>query len=185
MAATSTNKSPLLIDRPLHEVARLDQTSHPGGTLDPGTGVNGVLLVDATGTSDGAVLDTIYLIQRFSDDESVVNLYFSTSNQILGTTTTGGQANAWFINTCKFPVGADPGLFIEFSLPFVLSPIPHAQGDSELVNGPIASSLTNGLQQAARFRSLYVPRGKALWAAVFSPTPNPEAPNIACQGGWF
>jgi hypothetical protein len=180
MSSSSTNKSPLLIDRPLHVVARLDQTSQPAGSLDPGTGTNGVLLLDCTGSSDGAFIDTIYLIQRVSDDESIVNLFFSESSGILGVTTTGGQANAWFINTCKFPPTSSAGSFVEFSLPFVLSPVPHA-GTMEAV--PMSGTV--GVQAPPRFRGLYVPRGKALWAAVFAPAPIPEAPNIALQGGWY
>jgi|GEM_PF-1767871 hypothetical protein len=178
MATTSSNKQPLLIDRPLHVVARLDQTSQPAGSVDPGTGTNGVLLVDCTGTSDGAFLDTIFLIQRVSDDESIVNLFFSESNGMLGVVTTGGQANAWFINTCKFPATTPVGQHVEFELPHVLSPIPHAGAN-------LALQGRSGVSEPPRYRGLYVPRGKALWAAVFHPAPVPHAPNIACQGGWY
>lgn len=186
MPSSSTNKQPLLVDRPLHAVARLDQTSQPAGSIDPGTGTNGVLLVDCTGSSDGAMIDSIFLIQRSSSDESIVNLFFSTSNAMLGTTTTGGQANAWFINTCKFAADTPAGQFIEFALPFVLSPVPHAGQNTVTNTSPLGSrAVGDTYSDPPRFRSLLVPRGLALWAAVFSPAPNPDAPNIACQGGWY
>lgn len=159
-------------------MARLDQTSQPGGSVDPGTGTNGVLLVDCTGSSDGAWLDTIYLIQRHTGDESIVNLFFSTSNAMLGVTTTGGQANAWFINTCKFPASTPAGQFMEFTLPYTLAPIPHSGG-----NTPVR--FHSGENEPPRFRGLAIPRGKALWAAVFNPTPVAAAPNIGVQGGWY
>lgn len=170
------------MDRPLHEVARLDQTSQPAGSLDPGTGTNGVLLVDCTGGSDGACLDCIYLIQRSSGDESIVNLFFSKSNSVLGITTTGGQANAWFINTVKFPASSAAGQYIEYTLPFVLAPVPHAISDN---SQQIPLSGQAAVISPPRFRALLIPRGMALWAAVFHPTPIAAAPNIACQGGWY
>jgi hypothetical protein len=174
MASSSASKQPLLVDRPLHVVARLDQSSQPAGSVDPGTGTNGVLLVDCTGSSDGAMLDTIYLIQRSSNDATVVNLFFSTSNQVLGVTTTGGQTNAWFINTAKFVATAAAGMQAEFVLPYILAPIPHSGGQAS------ASA-----DIPPRYRGLMIPRGLALWAAAFTPTPNPNAPNIGAQGGWY
>jgi hypothetical protein len=189
MAASSTNKQPLLIDRPLHVIARLDQTSQPAGSIDPGTGTNGVLLVDATGSSDGALVECLYLIQRKTGNEAIVNLFLSNSNQVLGTTTTGGQAQAWFVNTCKHEAATPAGYFIEFTLPFLLAPIPHA-GASEAVPIsrsalPIGMTPTAGVIQPPRYRGMRIPRGMALWAAVFQPAPDPDAPNIAVQGGWY
>ena len=61
MAATSTNKQPLLVDHILHYAVNLDTATN--GELDV-TGTNtAVLLVDST-SADGAVIEDIYSIAR-------------------------------------------------------------------------------------------------------------------------
>ena len=76
MAATSTNKQPLLVDRVLHYVRNLDNAINT--TLDI-VGINtAVLVVDAI-SSDGAILEDIYSIARADYAEaSTINLYLST-----------------------------------------------------------------------------------------------------------
>jgi hypothetical protein len=171
MASSSTNKQPLLIDRPLMVVTRLTSTTSPAAGADPGTGSNGVLLVDCT-ANDGAVLDTIYLIQRVANDVSRVNLYISTSAHSLGVTSTGGNANAHFIGRVAFAASQLEGKTVEAQLPKLLAPVPHAGAN-------------NAAGEPAQFRGLYIQAGQALWAAVDSVTAVPNAPNIACQGGYY
>jgi hypothetical protein len=61
MAATSTNKQPLLVDRVLHYVVNLDTAAVSAIDM---TGTNTAkLLVDGT-TSDGAIIEDIYSIAR-------------------------------------------------------------------------------------------------------------------------
>ena len=75
MAATSTNKQPLLVDHVLHYVVNLDTSINDGMDI---VGTNTAsLLVDAT-TTDGAILEDIYVISR-SDVAHKVNLYISLS----------------------------------------------------------------------------------------------------------
>jgi len=74
LSSSSTNKAPLLVDRPLMVVSRLDNSTSPAASVDPGTGSNGVLLVDCT-ANDGACIDSIYLIQRVDDSAVKVNLW--------------------------------------------------------------------------------------------------------------
>jgi hypothetical protein len=170
MAASSTNKQPLLIDRPLLEVKRLDATTSPAGTVDPGTGSTGVLLVDCT-SNDGAVLDSIWLIQRVASNQAAVNLYISSSGYSLGVTATGGSAQAFFLGRAAFAAAAAVGETMEFKLPKLLAPVPHAGANVD--NGP------------PQYRGLYLRKGLALWAAVESATAVAAAPNIGCQGGYF
>ena len=170
MAASSTNKQPLLIDRPLLEVKRLDATTSPAGTVDPGTGSTGVLLVDCT-SNDGAVLDSIWLIQRVASNQAAVNLYISSSGYSLGVTATGGSAQAFFLGRAAFAGTAAVGETMEFKLPKLLAQVPHAGGNVD--NGP------------PQYRGLYLRKGLALWAAVESVTAVAAAPNIGCQGGYF
>lgn len=164
---TSTNKQPLLMDRPLCRVRRLDQSSTIG-SIDPGTGTNGVLLVDCL-QNDGALLENIWLIQRVANDRTLVNLYLSTSNVSLGVTASGGQADSFFLARTQMPVQAEIGFGQDFRLPRLLAPVAHA--------GP------TGNPEVPQLRGLRVEKGFALWAACEGPGPHPNAPNIGVMGG--
>jgi hypothetical protein len=171
VASTSTNKEPLLRDRPLHVVRRLDGTITPGLTVDPTSGTSGALLVDCT-TGDGAIIESLYLIQRSAGDTTLVNLYLSTSSQILGNLGDSGTSDAWFWGQFGFGASIDPGARLEYdALPLTLAPVPHA---GENVGGV-----------PPQYRALLVPNGLALWAAVASASVVPTAPLIGAQGGWF
>lgn len=72
MASTSTNKQPLLVDRPLLVIK--DTSGQLCGTLPPGTAVDpqtcaGVILVDCT-KNDGAVVEYAWLTSREVTEES-------------------------------------------------------------------------------------------------------------------
>ena len=69
MASTSTNKQPLLVDRPLHEIVDLiGATVEANSVVDIGGSNGAELLVDCT-TNDGAILSEIYAVAR--QDSSV------------------------------------------------------------------------------------------------------------------
>lgn len=170
MAASSTNKQPLLIDRPLLVVTSLRETTSPASGTEPGTGSNGVLLVDCT-ANDGAMIDSLWLIQRVAGDTTGVNLYISSSGLSLGVTANGGAANAHFLGRFGFGAGEGVGATAEMALPKLLAPVPHA--------GSTAAG------EPPQFRGLHLQRGLALWAAVNSATAVASAPNIACQGGFY
>ena len=73
MAATSTNKQPLLIDHVLHYAVNLDTSINDGMDI---VGTNtATLLVDAT-SSDGAIIEDIYTIARGTVAHKV-NLYMN------------------------------------------------------------------------------------------------------------
>jgi len=171
MAATSVNKQPMLVDRPLLEIVRLDNTTSPAASADPGSGSNGVLLVDCT-SNDGAMLDAIFLIQRVDDNAAKVNLYISTSAHSLGMTASGGSSNAHFLGRFGFGAAQKAGAYVYAQLPHLLAPVPHAGANGADGEPP-------------QFRGLYLRRGQALWAAVNSATADPAAANIACQGGYY
>lgn len=170
MSSSSTNKQPLLMDRPLLEIRRLDATSMPSTDVDPATGTSGVLLVDCT-SNDGALIEAIWLIQRVAGNSIPVNLYLSTSNQLLGSITDGGSADSWFVGQARFEVGPDPGATQDFALPKLLAPVPHAG----------ANTTTTPVQ----FTGLRLAGGQALWACVSSTSAVPGAPLIAAQGGFY
>lgn len=176
MSSTSTNKQPLLVDRPLLSVVSLTATTHMPGTTEPTTGTAGVLLADCT-NNDGGILDDIWLIQRSGNDTTPVNLFLSTSSQSLGVTTSGGSGSAVFLGRFAFAGNAPVGATISWQPPKLLAPVPHAGGSI----GYIVSEIP----EVPQFRGLLMPRGLALWAAVDSATAVSTAPNIACQGGLY
>lgn len=176
MSSSSTNKQPLLVDRPLLAIVSLTGTTNTPGTTEPAAGTTGALLVDCT-NNDGGILDDIWLIQRRDSDTTPVNLFLSTSAQSLGVTAAGGAAAAFFLGRVVFGSGARVGAKISWEPPKILAPVPHAGGNvGYIVNGPT---------EVPQFRGLIMPRGLALWAAVDSATAVATAPNIACQGGLY
>ena len=77
MAATSTNKQPLLVDHVLHVLANLDTATNNG--IDIGNN-DARLLVDST-SADGAIIEDVYLISRGTSAYDV-NLYISTARDL-------------------------------------------------------------------------------------------------------
>ena len=155
MAATSTNKQPLLVDRVLHNVVNLDAAAV--GAIDVAGTNTAALIVDAT-SSDGCILEDIYCISR-STAPHKINLYLSTAfdylrpnegvfvGQITSSTTIGGVTN------------------LE-TMPKILAPMPQT-GDE------------------AQFRAFYIPKGKALWAGREDIAVVNDGPLLGVQGGWY
>ena len=64
MASTSTNKQPLLIDRPLHIIKDLTtRFVDVDVSIDPGAGNRGLLMLDCT-QNDGAVIESVIPTQE-------------------------------------------------------------------------------------------------------------------------
>ena len=155
MAATSTNKQPLLVDRVLHYVVNLDTAAV--GAIDVAGTNTALLIVDGT-TQDGCIIEDIYSIAR-GTTKSTINLYLSSSSDYLRpnegvligqfeSATTIGAVTSWT------------------TMPKVLAPMPHTGSESQ-------------------FRALYIPKGKALWAARQSNALTTDGPLLGCQGGWY
>ena len=155
MAATSTNKQPLLVDRVLHYVVNLDTAAV--AAIDVAGTNTALLIVDAT-TSDGCIVEDIYSIAR-GTSQTTINLYLSSSSDYLRpnegvligqfkSATTIGDVTSWE------------------SMPKILAPMPHTGSESQ-------------------FRALYIPKGRALWAARQANTIATDGPLLGCQGGWY
>ena len=155
MAATSTNKQPLLVDHILHYVVNLD-TSLNNGIDIAGTNT-AILIVDST-TADGAIIEDIYTIAR-GTTASTVNLYLSTGQDYLR------PNQAVFIGSVTSATTIGNVTRWE-EMPKTLAPVP--QVGTESFN-----------------RALYVPKGYALWAARNSSSNMTDGPILGCQGGWF
>ena len=155
MAATSTNKQPLLVDHVLHYAVNLD-TSINNGLDIIGTNT-ATLIIDST-SADGAIVEDVYAIARGSTAYTV-NLYISTARDYLRpneavfigkvtSATTAGEVSRWE------------------EMPKTLVPAP--QVGNEAFN-----------------RALYIPKGYALWAARDSTSNVTDGPILGCQGGWY
>ena len=118
MAATSTNKQPLLVDHVLHVVANLDTATNNG--VDIGNN-DARLLVDST-SADGAIIEDVYLISRGTSAYDV-NLYISTARDYLRPNET------YYVGTIKSATTAkDVTRWDE--MPYCLVPTPHVGNDS-------------------------------------------------------
>jgi len=155
MAATSTNKQPLLVDHVLHYVVNLDLAINDGMDI---VGTNtAVLIVDGT-TSDGAILEDVYTIARGTTAYKV-NLYISTARDYLR------PNEAVFVGSITS--ATTKGNVVRWEeMPKTLVPAP--QVGTESFN-----------------RAFYLPKGYALWAAREATTNSSDGPLIGCQGGWY
>ena len=155
MAATSTNKQPLLIDRVLHYVVNLDTSINDGMDI---VGTNtATLLVDGVNT-DGAILEDIYTISRGTSPYTV-NLYISSARDYLR------PNEAVFVGSITSATTKGDVVRWE-EMPKSLAPAPQV-GD-EPYN-----------------RAFYLPKGYALWAARDSTANVTDGPLLGCQGGWY
>ena len=155
MAATSTNKQPMLVDRVLHYVVNLDDSTNDGFDI---TGANtATLLVNAIST-DGAIIEDVYSIAR-STTEADINLYISTAGDYLR------PNESQLVGSFKSGTTAGGKTHWE-GLPRTLTPVPQTGNDPYN-------------------HALYVPKGRALWVARNSTTKLTDGPLVGCQGGWF
>jgi len=162
MASTSTNKQPLLVDRVLHEVVDLQ-----GATIASGSGIevagtnNASLVVDCT-TNDGAIIEEVYSIARTITTGYQINLYLSSASDYLRT------QQSIYIH--KFTGSTTVGTKTTVTdLPSIIAPLPQTGNASQL-------------------KALYIPAGKALWAAVVAQSGTDQAQNapfIGVQGGYY
>lgn len=173
MSSTSTNKQPLLVDRPLHNFAIL------GGTpclVDPANYASVVgggcqTLVDCF-DNDGALIDSISIVaNQANTTQSDVLIFISFSPTIFGVT----AENTVLVAAETIQSGA-PGDRTNVSLPPLTVPVPHlgAQG------APTEFSKKN--------TGLYVPSGALLYTginqALSAPAPITRV-TVFAQGGYF
>jgi len=174
MASTSTNKQPLLVDRPLHAITDLvGSTVEPGVSVDIGGSNSANLLVDCT-KNDGAIIDCIYAITRAANPTYPVYFYMSAANDYLR------ASQSYYVG--GFVAENEDGTTIEGqtiyweNMPFVLTPVPHLGSEPEDVS------------EAVKLRALFIPKGQALWAAVEKQSPSDTAttaPLVGAQGGYY
>ena len=155
MAATSTNKQPLLVDRVLHYVVDLNMAAV--GAIDVVGTNTAILVVDGT-SSDGCIIEDIYSVSR-STVAHTINLYLSSSFDYLR------PNEGVFIGQLKSATTAGSVTHWE-EMPRVLAPMPHTGSEGQ-------------------FKALYIPKGKALWAGRQDVASLNDGPLLGCQGGWY
>ena len=165
MASTSTNKQPLLIDRPLHNSEVLDNriTGTASSVLNGDlAGTNSAILLVACTQNDGALIEEAYAVSRGSNGGTawIVNLYLSTQNDFLR------QEAARFLGSVAANSTAGERIVFD-KFPKILAPVPND-----------GSTLA--------FSALFIPKGKALWAAVnHNGTGMTTGPIVGAQGGFY
>ena len=155
MAATSTNKQPLLIDRVMHNVVNLDNAAV--GAIDVLGTNTAALIVDAT-QSDGCIIEDVYCISR-STAPHKINLYMSSSFDYLR------PQEGVFIGQLTSATTVGDFVSLE-TMPKILAPMPQTGTESQ-------------------FRALYIPKGRALWAGREDIAAVNDGPLLGVQGGWF
>jgi len=173
MATSSSNKMPLLVDRPLHSFATLGGTS----ALTDSTNLNTpspagcVLLVDCS-ANDGAVIDSLSIIaNEASLTASNVLVFLSTATTATSVTT----ANTAYV--CGAAIAStSKGDRTNISLPALSVPVPNLGGDATV------SELDK------KNTGLYVPSGALIYVGVDTVISAPSANSrvhLFAQGGFF
>ncbi len=155
MAATSTNKQPLLVDRVMHSVIDLNTAAVASINV---AGTNTALLLVDGSQSDGCIIEDIYAISR-GTVESTINLYMSSAFDYLR------PNEGIFIGSFKSATTAGNVTRWE-EMPKILAPMPQT-----------------GTEQ--QFRALYLPKGKSVWAARQDTNTVNDGPLLGAQGGWY
>ncbi len=120
MASTSTNKQPLLVDRPFFNAQVLGEV---GGLLDPlnyNSPDPAGLVILADGGTDGTIIDSVTVAStQVSTDEHDVLLFMSTVNNPLMVQ----QQNTHYLTSVEIK-SDDCGERVSMPLPEVLVPVP-------------------------------------------------------------
>lgn len=174
MATSSSNKMPLLVDRPLHSFATI------GGTacLTTATNFNTpnttgcVLLIDCS-ANDGAVIDSISIIaNEASTTTSKVLIFLSTALTSASVT----SANSVCVANAAIPGSVAIGARTNITLPPLSIPVPNLGGDTSIS------------ETDKKNTGLYVPSGALIYAGISAALTAPSAAtrvHVFAQGGFF
>lgn len=173
MSSTSTNKQPLLIDRPLHQFAILGATAALTSSSNFVTIIGGACatLVDCS-SNDGACIDSISILaMQASTTASSVLVFLSSSSTPFGITDT----NTALVATATIG-STSAGERTNISLPPLAVPVPSLGGQTS----PTETSKKNTGILVESGQVIYV----GLNAAIVAPTPATKVA-IFAQGGFY
>ena len=161
MATTATNKQPLLVDRVFHNVVETNSLTSGSDTDLNILGTNeSAVLLDCS-TTDGGIVEDLYVISRSADTVYTAVFYFSNASDYL-------RPNEG-VYVGKIESAATLGTISSSAeLPKVLAPLPTAGTDSQV-------------------KALYVPKGKVLWVSLqLANAANvTTTPIVGAQGGYY
>lgn len=173
MSSTSTNKQPLLADRPLHRFAILGPTAALTTAGNLATIIGGACapLVDCV-SNDGAVLDSISIIANQASTSSVLVIAFLSSSA-----TPFGITSANTAPVASAVIGSSAaGERTNIALPPLTVPVPS-------LGAQVSPSETS-----KKNTGLYVEAGQVLYvglsAAITQPSPATTV-TVFAQGGYF
>ena len=171
MATTSSNKMPLLVDRPLHSFASLGASAGLTTSSNFNTPSTSLTLLVDCSANDGAIIDSISLISNQASLTSVKVIAF------LSVATTPAAVTATNTLAVGFAtVGSGLGDRVNMSLPALCVPVPNLGGDTS-VN-----------ETDKKNTGLYVPSGATLYVGTSAAITAPSAAsrvNVFAQGGFF
>ena len=173
MATSSSNKMPLLVDRPLHSFATIGGASAltTATNFDTPSGGGCVLLVDCLG-NDGAVVDSISIIaNEASTTASKVLVFLS----IAGSAASITPSNTVCVANETISSSA-AGERTNISLPPLSIPVPNLGGT------------TSASETQKKNTGLYVPSGATLFVGVSAALTAPSSAtrvHVFAQGGFF
>jgi hypothetical protein len=179
MATSSSNKMPLLVDRPLHSFAAIGGAAAltTATNFNSPTGGGCVLLVDC-GSNDGAVVDSLSVrITEDSTTTSTVLVFLSTASNPSGINTVNTACAA----SVAIPGGNTAGQRVNISLPPLSIPVPN-------LGSPAATMATYPSETDKKNTGLYVPSGALLYVGVSAALTAPSAAtrvHVFAQGGFF
>jgi hypothetical protein len=180
MSSSSTNKQPLLVDRPLHTFAILGASPCLSSPANFSSLVAGGLLplVDCSG-NDGGVIDSLSIIANQAGTTAVsVLFYVSSSPTVFGIT----EANTALVASAV--VGSTAaGERTNVLLPPLSVPVPNTLGAFTFDGSQVID-----FDAIKKNTGLYIPAGVVLYvgisAAILAPTPLTKI-NVFAQGGLF
>jgi hypothetical protein len=179
MASSSTNKMPLLVDRPLLSWATVGAT----GALVSATNFNTPLgagltaLVDCS-SNDGAIVDSLSVIITESNTTQTTVLAFMS---VATTAATITQNNTALVGQAVIPGGNTAGQRVNIPLLPISIPVPN-------LASPAATMATYPTETDKKNTGLYVPSGALLYAGVSSGISAPSSTtrvHVVAQGGFF
>ena len=178
MATSSSNKLPLLVDRPLHSFATIGGAAALTTATNFNTPSGGgcVLLVDCLG-NDGAVVDSISIVaNEASTTASKVLVFLS----IAATAASITSANTVCVASATIGSSA-AGDRTNITLPALCVPVPN-------LASPAATMAAYPSETDKKNTGLYVPSGATLYVGVHAALTAPSAAtrvHVFAQGGFF
>ena len=173
MATSSSNKMPLLVDRPLHSFATLGGAAAltDAANLNTPSGGGCVLLVDCL-SNDGAVVDSLSIMAtEASTTAAQVCIFLSIAASAASIT----SANSVCVAQATISSGT-AGTRTNIPLPPLSIPVPNLGGS------------TSAGETDKKNTGLYVPSGAVIYAGVSQALTAPSSAtrvHVFAQGGFF